>query len=109
MGEFRKRLREMMEQRGMRNVDLAAKTGISSSLISSYLAGRWEPQDEKLKLLADALDCDALWLAGYDDVEEGEETDFLDVFRNLKAEDKNIIITLLKYMSDKDRRNAEGK
>lgn len=49
MGEFSKRLRQIMEERGMRQIDLSAASGIERSLISSYLAGRHEPKDDKLQ------------------------------------------------------------
>lgn len=109
MGDFSKRLREMMENRGMRQADLVAKTGISSSLISSYLSGRYEPGDERLQALAKALNCDAMWLAGYDGVEEDDEIAFLEKFRVLNVEDKRTILTLLNFMTDHERRNRDGQ
>lgn len=108
MGEFRARLKQMMEERGMRQADLVAKTGIDRSLISSYVSGRYEPKDDKLKLLANALNCDALWLAGYDGIEEDDEKAFLDRFRLLNVSDKRTILTLLQFMNDHERRNNEG-
>ena len=108
MGEFKKRLLEMMEQRGMRQADLVAATGISRSLISSYLSGRYEPKDERLQALATALNCDPMWLAGYDGIEEDDELAFLAKFRILNVEDKRTILTLLNFMNDHERRNNEG-
>ena len=108
MGVFRKRLKEMMDERGMRQVDLAAKSGVDRSLISSYLSGRYEPKDDKLQALAQALDCDAMWLAGYDGLEEDDDVSFLERFRKLNAKDKQTILTLLQFMSDRERRNDEG-
>lgn len=69
MGVFRKRLREMMDEKGMRQADLVAATGIDRSLISSYFTGRYEQKDENLQAIAKALNCDAMWLMGYDGVE----------------------------------------
>lgn len=109
MGEFRARLIEMMEKRGMRQADLVNATGIDRSLISSYVSGRYEPKDENLKLIANALNCDAIWLAGYDGVEEDDEKAFLDKFRLLNVNDKRTILTLLNFMTDHERRNRDGK
>lgn len=100
MGEFQKRLLEMMEQRGMRQADLVEKTGISKSLISSYCIGRYVPQDWRLKLIADALNCDPLWLAGYDGIVEDEEQSFLSMFRLLNAEEKRTVGKILQYLTD---------
>ena len=108
MGEFSKRLVQAMEERGMRQIDLAEKTGLTRSMISAYVLGRHEPKDDKLKLLADALGCDAIWLAGYDGIEENDEKAFLEKFRILNVEDKRTILTLLNFMNDHDRRNRDG-
>lgn len=109
MGVFKERLKEMMENRGLRQADLVEKSGISSSLISSYLSGRYEPKDDKLQALANALKCDAMWLAGYDGIEEDDEKAFLEKFRVLNVEDKRTILTLLQFMTDHERRNSVGK
>lgn len=108
MGAFKERLKEMMEKRGMRQADLVIATGIERSIISSYVTGRYEPKDEKLQLLAKALNCDAMWLAGYDGVEEDDDMAFLERFRKLNVEDKRTILTLLNFMNDHERRNNEG-
>lgn len=108
MGVFRKRLKEMMQERGMRQTDLAAKSGIDRSLISSYLVGRYEPKDDKLQALAKALDCDAMWLAGYDGLEEDDDVAFIERFRRLAVDDKRTILTLLQFLNDRERRNDDG-
>lgn len=109
MGEFRERLVQMMEERGMRQVDLMNKTGIERSIISAYVRGRYTPRDDRLQLLAKALNCDAMWLAGYDGVEAGDESAFLAKFRMMKAEDKKTIMALMNFFADSERRNNEGK
>jgi len=108
MGVFRKRLREMMDERGMRQTDLARASGVDRSLISSYIVGRYEPKDDKLQALAKALNCDPLWLAGYDGLEEDDDVAFLERFRRLSADDKRTILTLLQFMNDRERRNDDG-
>ena len=108
MGEFQKRLIEKMNEKGIRQADLMKMTGIDRSLISSYVTGRYEPKDDKLQALAQALQCDAMWLAGYDGVEEGDESAFLAKFRSLSVEDKRTILTLLNFMNDHERRNRDG-
>lgn len=64
--EFRDRLREAMEIRGLRSVDLVEKTGIPKVTISYYLSGTTKPRSDKLYLLAQALDVNEAWLHGYD-------------------------------------------
>lgn len=108
MGEFRKRLKMKMAERGMKQIELARMTGIERSLISSYISGRYEPKDDKLQALAKALDCDAIWLAGYDGIEEDDDVAFLERFRRLCIDDKRTILTLLQFLNDRERRNDEG-
>ena len=108
MGEFRKRLKMKMAEKGMKQIELARMTGIERSLISSYISGRYEPKDDKLQALAKALDCDAIWLAGYDGIEEDEEMACLEMFRTLTTPDRRTILTLLQFLNDHDRRNNDG-
>lgn len=97
-----------MAEKGMKQVDLAKATGIDKSLISSYVVGRYEPKDENLQALAKALDCDPLWLAGYDGIEEDDDVAYLERFRKLCVDDKRTILTLLQFLNDRERRNDEG-
>ena len=107
MGEFQKRLVEMMEKRGMRQIDLANKTGIDRSMIHAYVTGRNVPQDIRIQLIAAALNCDPLWLAGYDGIEEDEDAAFIRMWRQLSADDKRTIGKILQYLTDTSRRFNE--
>lgn len=64
--EFRDRLREAMEIRGMRAVDLVEKTGIPKVTVSYYLSGKTVPRSDRLYSLAKALNINEAWLLGYD-------------------------------------------
>lgn len=108
MGEFQKRLVEMMEKRGMRQIDLANKTGIDRSMIHAYVTGRNVPQDIRIQLIAAALNCDPLWLAGYDGIEEDEDKEFMRMFRLLSAEDKKTVTKILQYLADANKKD-DGK
>ena len=48
-------LRQTMEQNGMQNADMAAKTGISQSAIHHYLYGTRTPSAKNLYMMAEAL------------------------------------------------------
>lgn len=60
------RLLEAMAIRGLKQVDLSNKTGISKSKISHYCKGTYEPKQDGLYLLAKALNVSAEWLMGLD-------------------------------------------
>jgi len=64
--ELKERLREAMEKRGMRAVDLVEATGIPKGTISYYLSGKTEPKADRLYILAQVLDVNEAWLLGYD-------------------------------------------
>lgn len=60
------RLREAMEIRGKKQIDLVRDTGINRSAISRYLSGEYEPKNKPIYELAKALDVSDQWLMGYD-------------------------------------------
>lgn len=60
------RLREAMEHRGLRAVDLSEKTGIPKGAISYYMSGKSRPKADRLYVLAQALSVSEAWLLGYD-------------------------------------------
>lgn len=60
------RLKEALELRGMKQVDLSEKSGISKPNISCYLSGKYEPKQEALYKMGKALDVAEMWLAGHD-------------------------------------------
>ena len=101
MREFQKRLKQIMDEKGLRQADLVKASGISRSVISSYVSGRYEPNPEKLKALARALSCDAIWLAGYDGIEEDKEKALLEVFRTLNAADQEMALAFVQFLHDR--------
>lgn len=63
MGEFQKRLKAAMEMRNMKAVDLSQKSGVGKSDISNYLRGAYNAKQDKILLLAQALEVDPGWLS----------------------------------------------
>ena len=63
--DFSIRLKKAMNIRGIKQVELANKTGIDKSLISNYLQGNYKAKQDKLHKLAIALDVSEGWLMGY--------------------------------------------
>lgn len=89
------RLKEIMRQKGLKQVDilekvklLEAKTGTKLSKVdlSQYVNGKVEPRQDKLYVLALALNVSEAWLLGYD-VPQDRITD---KERNEKAHSTNI-------------------
>ena len=62
---FANRLKKILEIRNMKQVDLCEKTHLSSGLINKYLKGKAFARQDKLSILADALDTNEVWLMGF--------------------------------------------
>ena len=60
------RIRKGLSIRGMRQYELCEKTGIPKSAISQYISGAFEPKQDRVFLIAQALNVDPVWLMGYD-------------------------------------------
>lgn len=63
---FQHRFIQAMEIRGMRQVDVAEKSGLDKAQISQYKTGKYEPMQDALYKLATALNVNVAWLMGHD-------------------------------------------
>lgn len=66
MMPIRFRIKEAMDNRGIKQAELARKTGISKGTISGYLSGRYIPRQNSIYLLAQALNVEIEWLMGFE-------------------------------------------
>jgi len=65
--QFINRLKSVMAEHKISQTELAKRTGISQSSISDWLNNRYEPKQDKVYLLANALNVSPAWLLGYDE------------------------------------------
>ena len=63
---FSERLKESLNLKNIKAIELAQLSGISRGAISSYLSGRWKAKQDNIYLLAKALNVNEAWLMGYD-------------------------------------------
>ena len=56
-----------MSERKITQSELSKRTGIRQSSISDWLNGRYEPKQDKIYLIAQALGVSPSWLLGYDE------------------------------------------
>lgn len=63
---FSDRLKLIIQEKNIRQIDLCKKTGIGKSAMSQYLHGSFEPKQQNLHTLAEALNVSEAWLMGYD-------------------------------------------
>ena len=60
------RIKKALSLRRMTQTELCSRTKISKSSLSEYTNGKHIPNQEKVFILAKALDVDPVWLWGYD-------------------------------------------
>lgn len=61
-----KRIKQALVIRGMKQVDLCKLSGVPKSSLSLYLKGAYEPKQDKIYKMANALNVSEMWLMGYD-------------------------------------------
>jgi len=61
-----KRIKKGLEIRGLKQSDLCRITGIPKSAMSQYIKGTFEPRQDRVYLIAKALDVSEAWLMGFD-------------------------------------------
>ena len=102
-----KRIRQAMELRGIKAVDLVQATGLGKSAISQYISGKYEPKQVAIHKIAKALNVSEAWLMGYDvpiqraeeikTVVSKEEKELLDMYHKLDALEKKELFKWIAY------------
>lgn len=102
MGTIADRIKEALEIRNMKQIDLVEKTKIGKSSISTYISGAYEPKQKNIYKIAKALNVDEAWLMGLDvPMEKVENIDLNSPLALSKEEEKHI--------EDLRKLNTEGK
>lgn len=96
MDTFQDRLNQAMEIRGMRQIDLARKSGLPKAQISQYKNGKYEPMQDALYKLAKALCVDVEWLMGHDVPMQGY--DISQLFHRLTPIDQRKVVDIINAM-----------
>lgn len=65
-GKIAERIKEAMRLRGLRQIDLAERSGISKGSISQYISGKFDPKQVNLYQMAKVLRVRPDWLMGLD-------------------------------------------
>ncbi len=115
---FANRLQKALDKKNMKPIELANKTGLDKSLISNYLSGKYKAKQDKLTIIAKALDVNEVWLMGYDvpcdkDFEGGFHDDENNRFyfrfnQNKKNEDIDLL-EQYKILFDKDSKLTDNQ
>ena len=95
-----KRLATALSIRQMRQTDLCAKTKIPKSAMSLYLSGAYEPKQDRLYVIAEALDVDPVWLMGFDVSMEKKDKKTSSPDKLALTEGERVLIDLFKQVPE---------
>ena len=104
-----KRIEKALSIRQMKQADLCKLADIPKSSLSLYLKGAYEPKQDKLYKMANALNVSERWLMGYDVPMHREDTTptsaaeltsaervMLELFRRVPETQQKILIQLIR-------------
>ena len=103
------RIRKGLSIKNMKASELCEKTGIPKSAMSQYINGKFEPKQDRLYLIAKALEVSEPWLMGFDvpmnsspAPTSDKEDSKIDVMistesKDLSDKDKQEILHLIQY------------
>ena len=60
------RIKKALSIRNMKQSELCRLTKIATSAMSEYISGRYDPKQDKIYLMSEALNVDPVWLMGFD-------------------------------------------
>jgi transcriptional regulator with XRE-family HTH domain len=104
------RLKKALSIRNMTQAELCQKTKIPKSALSEYIKGLYEPKQDRLIILSEALDVDPVWLMGFDipmekedkkisphepTLTEGEKV-VLDLFRQIPVDQQPMVLAMIR-------------
>lgn len=103
---FSNRLKQALHIKNITQQQLSEKTGIPKSAISQYVSSKFEPKQDRLELMANALEVSEEWLRGFDvpmTISNNSSLDdqFSHILSTLSDEDKEWLLDVIKSVIDR--------
>lgn len=102
------RIKRALRIRGMRQYELCQITKIPKSAMSQYISGAFEPKQDRVYLIAKALNVSEAWLMGFDvpierervspeepKLSEGEKM-LLDLFKRVPEDQQQLVLQMIR-------------
>ena len=103
------RIKKALAIRNMTQSELCRRTKIATSAMSEYLKGLYDPKQDKIYIMAQALDVDPVWLMGFDvpmekehkkisphdALTEGEKV-MLELFRQIPEDQQPVVLAMIR-------------
>lgn len=96
------RIKKALSMRNMTQTELCTKAKISKSTLSEYLSGKYEPKQDKVFILAQALNVDPVWLWGYDVPMETQKEIFPDKVE--LTEEEKMMLSVFRLIPEEQQR-----
>lgn len=100
---FAQRLALALERSGIKQTELARRTGLSDGMISQYLSGMSKPKDENLEKIARVLNCSPSWLKGYE-LQVGNEQ-LMSIYNALSLSGKDKVLEYAEYILSQEQKD----
>ena len=97
------RIKLGLQIREMKQADICQITKIPKSAMSQYVSGAFEPRQDRIYLIAQALDVSEAWLMGYDVPMEHQDPEKLSSEKNntvILNEGEKILLDLFKRVPE---------
>jgi transcriptional regulator with XRE-family HTH domain len=100
--EFKNRLKQLREEKGMIQKELAEKIGVTRNSITAYENGNREPDLEKIINLAKIFDVSIDYLVGVSDIKKRDSHFFVAVekLKNISLKELLEIIEIVKKLQN---------
>lgn len=96
------RIKFAMDLKGIKQSDICKITGIPKSAMSQYVSGAFEPKQDRIYLIAKALNVSEPWLMGIDAPMQRSEK-ILD--ENTLTEDERLLVNLFRQVPSDIQKN----
>jgi transcriptional regulator with XRE-family HTH domain len=110
----RNRIREALQIRNMKQVELAEKTGIAKGTINNWLNNRYQPKQKALMKMAKVLEVSELWLAGYNvpmerPTEQKKSDELAQLIHSIRKDEelKNLVVSIC-TLNDEQRKTIKS-
>lgn len=108
------RIREALQIRNMKQVELCEKTGLKKSSLNNWLSNRWQPKQDAIMRMSRVLDVSEMWLAGYDvpierPIEQKKSDELAQLIHSMRKDEelKNLLLSICS-LTGEQRKTIEG-
>lgn len=100
--DFKNRLKQLREENGMLQKDLAEKIGVTRNSITAYESGKREPDLEKIIKLSKVFDVSIDYLVGVSDIKKRDNHFYVAVekLKNISLKELIEIIEIVKKLQN---------